>query len=805
MENEIIRGEGKSLLNEVQQGHSEGGALGRVGADSSSAKLNQLVDQLESEIGYSGRTLYQVLSEYLALKARHPELSFAIQGLEISSPDQMSPLQFEKNRELLAEFQNLRGSVYAALKACSPEYSQVQSLEEHPWRWFVHSALSLESESLETLLRVLRMALIQLNKFRVEVQSCPLFLNLLNQLSLPQTEEILTWIHTSADWADLSQHGRLVPALVQPQSRKVLMDFRRDVKSARLLKQRLSSQLEQYGDPKQLGSIWSRVQFKGLSDQTPQQVQATRDQQAVGLSKMEALVSWVEQLHASTGVPLPGRISEYRQFFKAMRLLQDIPDEVLVWRTPAILAAGQSIKLRAWAERAQQLKEQQKQLEKIVLLSQVTDPESLRQLAQSLTAGGLFRKFRSEHKNAERVYQDLLRSDTLLSGSSGEPSGQIAGASASNPASSSGPSENCQQKAQRLLEWASYLDQKMAFEAQEDLKSVFGSLFQGVDTHFEAALRANTWADQLRQDLQSNRFGQTLVEFISQSPSQAFQPLLEQAASGLYVGFELLLGAGGVNPAAPSQLGVSLANEVIFKESLSQIRSQVSELQLLLDDIRGVGVRSEFPLKEFEELKLMSEELQFLTHQMETNSELRLWLKHIYVGPETDITLIERGAHYVKFIEDSRVPEALKISFLSLHGPQRFNESKAMISSCLGTLKPLKEQLSKLNLLTAEKVKPLQAGPLIQFIHGVSEALKHSLLLEDYVKLLKLTHRLRALGLGEILDFFETKGGVTCSVRLDLAYEMALDASVLKKKMAGRLFQEVSELPAPKGASFQNS
>ena len=152
--------------------------------------------------------------------------------------------------------------------------------------------------------------------------------------------------------------------------------------------------------------------------------------------------------------------------------------------------------------------------------------------------------------------------------------------------------------------------------------------------------------------------------------------------------------------------------------------------------------------------------------------------------------MIERGLSYVRFVEEAPIPEAMKISFLSLHGPQRFNESKTQVGSVLPSLKPLKEHLQKLENITHNQVVVLEQGPILQLMNRIQEALKHSSQLDVWVEYLKIEKEARTRELSIVLDFFDNKP--QSKFRLDLAYEMAFDASVLKRKMTGSLFQDIS-------------
>jgi hypothetical protein len=102
----------------------------------------------------------------------------------------------------------------------------------------------------------------------------------------------------------------------------------------------------------------------------------------------------------------------------------------------------------------------------------------------------------------------------------------------------------------------------------------------------------------------------------------------------------------------------------------------------------------------------------------------------------------------------------------------------------------LKEHFQKLEAITRNQFEALLQGSITQLIARIQDALKQPSLLDSWVEYLKIEKEARTQDLGQILDFFAAKPKST--FRLDLAYEMAVDASVLKRKMSGSLFQDLS-------------
>ncbi|MFZ9595623.1 MAG: hypothetical protein ACO3A2_06040 [Bdellovibrionia bacterium] len=712
--------------------------------------LNQFISQLEAPVGASGRSLYQILSEYLSLKGSQPELAWDLEDLLIADAASIDLAQRKANQELLAQLQTLKKQ--AAMKPSDPSSS-----EGNPWRFLAHA--DHQPQDLDPLLRTIRFAQIQIHKFWIELQSCPLFFNSLNQSSVNQIEEILLWIQASPSWNEIASQSRLVPALVQPNSRKVLLEFMRDVRCAQVLKDQLKAQVENYEDRSLLAQAVALVQKHQCSGLEKRDLEKQIYSGNVKLAQVQGVFDFFKKLHAYGGFPKVSTFQEMKQVFKALKWIREIPQELRAWRRPLVLASGQAIRLQSWEERARPIRDMRKRLHAHFILGRISDSEKLRDLSEALISGGVFRKFKAGYKEAQRDYLDLLLDPV-------NPKG--------------GAHETPLQKSERLIEWANYLDQLKAFGENSDLNAVFGSAFQGIDTPFDSALKANTWANHLRQDLQANPFGKALVDFICAAPEVDFQKVFEVACSAEAQEIESQMASLDLQNATLQ----SAISEWSAYEGL-----RLAELSALLSALEQLKLASGLPLSSLFELHQMSEEWGFLESRMEACSELKIWLKGFYQGSNTDISIIEQGLSYVRFVEEAPVPETIKISFLSLHGPQRFHESKVLVAGVISSLPALKEHLQKLEHATLNQVLPLERGPLVQLMIKLQEALKQPALLEGCVAYLKLEREARAQGLGGILDYFEAH--VPASVPWDVAYQLALDASVLKSQMTGPLMDSL--------------
>ena len=708
-----------------------------------SQQLNQYVSQLQTEVGCFGKTLHQIVSHYLLLKSRHPSLALELEEIELPDSEQVTVALFERNMELLRRLQKLQQGVLQG-------FSQLQ---EHPWRGFGHFE-HLEEHS-DHFLRTIRFVGIQLTKFWVEVQSFPLFLNGLPNLSLKEIEAIFHWLKACPSWKDSVEQPRVIPALAQTDSRRGLFNFVRDVKSARVLQEQLGSQISrglishnamETGLALLTQSVeWIRTYDLGTAVRADLVIKVEESKRQVNqVKKFQDFFTQIAQEYAFPKVLRP---KEAKLLVQALYLVRSAVPGVLSLRSPRILGPSQLVRIKAWYDRARPVLETRRKLDSYFRLQGVTDSEKLRGIAADLSIGGLFKGLKSCYRNAVKAYRSLLRENL-----------------ASDPKFQETPL----QMSEKLLEWANYLDQSQIFENDSDLRSVFGVQARGVDTDFSLAIEANSWAARVRNELvpEESVFAQDLVGALFSCSEKKLGEILQLSES------------------TEGQLGEALQTQVEFDRDLEfgEIQSEkerhLSDLSSLLSAVMRLEFSPESYLMELENTRMMMEEFIFLLSRMDSDSEVKACLRSFYLGIDTDLNLVDQGISFIQFIENASIPEALKASFLSAHGPQRLDETKALMETALTSLASLREHLERLDAATHGQLQDLVQGPIPDLMARIQNALKHPALLPSWVNYLRNQQEVRAQGLGEFLQFLERRSGETA---FDVAYEIAFYASILKK------------------------
>ncbi len=722
-------------------------------SDRPSTKINQLLNQyvyhMESEIGRSGKTFHQILSEFLKLKTDHPTLAAQADDLEISGAEALSTDQFEHFCQTLRRLQNQRNRVLQS----------VGSIADHPWSGIADP--DHKAEEFEALQRTIRFVTIQLNKLWVEIQSVPLFLNAVDHASITEIERVFRWILASPNWNDMISQPKVIPALAQLDSRRILLDFARDVRSVRVLRERIiSKQSGPYMDPSfvQLGLdllsegilLVQRYQLRvfqpGQLDEKIRKLEAT-------LTHLDAIQRFFSKLAGQYQFPIAKNLNEARKVYFAANIIKSISSKILPYRLEKILDSRQLGKIESWKEQAKSLLDMRKKLDGHFRVNEPIAAEDLRKLANTLASAGALRTFSASYQGAVSRYQNLLKKDI-------------------HQDTRRKKKETPVEMTQKLLEWAVYLDQLKEFEGQSDLRTVFGSLYKSIDTDFSLASQTNLWANQIRSDLkvENDSFGKSLYDFIVKS-------------SELNLGSVLHLLSEEESRKVASALGqIELEGEIDFSNYCNVQLSEVTELKKLQGIVVKLGIRGDVTLDSLEELKLMTEEMVFLCRRMESNTEIKHWLKTAYRGIETDLNIIDQCLSFVQFIESAEIPESLRTMFISAYGPQRLFESRSLVSATWPSLEAVKESFQKLEIVTHGQTRGMASQAIPGLLARLQQALRQPSLFLDWVEYVRIERDAKSLGLSQLLDHYDKRNLVGWS--MDQVFEFAFLASLLKKAIA---------------------
>ncbi len=611
---------------------------------------------------------------------------------------------------------------------------------QNPWIGFAHP--DHQVDELEPLVRTLRYALIDLQKFWVEVQSIPVFKSGLSASSLEEMENIFAWVLSSPEWNEQIEATRLVSELTQADSRKRIQEFARSVLCVRAILDELTLKAASTGRTLQsLDAVWKKIgeaqsiiarrQEEGVSSSRRADLEASLTCARKDWSEIHDVLKLFAQVSEEIGAPRATHSQEGLKVIHALETIAKMPQAVRPWRTPHVLDASQRIRLQAWRDRARPIFDLRKRLETFFNLEADVTVDELTQLAETLRSDSLFAQFKAPYKTAVEKYRALLRGGVALKVDS--KNGGF-------------------QKAEKLKEWISLIEQTRSYAIQSEAKQAFAPHFQGIDTDFNSALEANAWAKAVRDeyftedmdsplDGVSYAFDTALIEFVSKIPEEkiALATSWSQSAEAARV---LALLKSPLFEKGGSFAGIELER-----------KKRCWDLKKLLELASEIGLSDSIAMKDLSEISARVEEAYFLIQRIETDKVLQASLKEVYAGIETDLSLIEPCAAYVKSVKSCRLPTEVEASLLSIHGPQRLGDARSLVARCFTRIATLREHYRRLEVATRDEVrsftqgKELESAPVVDLMDRIQSALKNAQFLAEAVAELRAKRDSGLIGL----------------------------------------------------------
>lgn len=589
----------------------------------------------------------------------------------------------------------------------------------NPWRGFAHP--EHRSEEYEGLLRTLRFASIQLNKFWVEFNALPVFMNEMKGASIRQIEGLFDWFQAAPSWSARVGLPRLVPELCNEASRKVLLEFTSRVVRARMLRAGLAKLVSApWATEAELGDALKRLQVAekltqslGLTSGGLAETEARIEILGQRLERNVRLQAFFSRLATECGLDAEAtHLRESMRMFQAVELIRHTPFSVWQWRKPQCLAAQNRARILAWQERSQPLVEARRRLQPHFRMEERVAAAQLRLLAEKIRDAGFFRALNSGYKESLRKYRELL----LL------PEG-------ANP-----PKESRAQISSQLEDWANYLEVKAQVEDSAEAKAIFAPHFRGIDTNFDAALEANAWAAQVRAELESEDKGAEadlctrLADALFMAPQEALLQAVE-ACSGAGIQAVQAILAEPEYAAGREFAAIGCDEEACWMEA-TQLR----------DHLIALGVHAGTKLSELPAIRAAAGDLLALLVNINAQPEARAAFKHAFAGEHTDLSLLASAQDYIDFVAGAGLSESLRASFLTAHGPQRLHDTRAGVVPALNGLAHVKEHLRRLEAATHGQSRSLEDLPLLDLINRIQRALKSPAQLGALVDELRISH-----------------------------------------------------------------
>lgn len=606
----------------------------------------------------------------------------------------------------------------------------ISSLETHPWYSFGHP--DLHQEEFESLIRCIRYLSIHLNKFWVEVQSCPIFLKTHKVDSVQQFKEIIEWLISSPRWNEIIDHPKVIPELTIPASRKALFEYMRNVQSARTLQTQILSQLNYLPDPHVCQTACQLAKGYAFESWIRSDLEYNIEKANTELNNLKRISQFFSDLSQASGFKKPSNSIEAQGLLWAIKCIQQMPQRIWSWRHRQIVGPTQKIRIQAWQDRARPILELRKKLNKHFKLEQSPDLEKLQKIEIHLKAPKLFYGFTSGYREAVGAYQGLRRI---------------------HPPGKKLVNESRLEMSQRISDWLNYIELSTTFRENTDARNAFEPHFQGIDTDFSTACDTNDWACSIRRDLSTlkilNNRGPTKDEVDEKKESN-------EDLKNLLLDYVFFIPLARIQPtiefskADETQVIHSLLDlpeflsERPFDDIQKEIEFRLLGMLQLLDLIKTIGLKNDIPFSALENLYLLNEEVIFMKKAMGVNIEMSPYLKSKNFGVDSDLKPIKQGLEYIKFIGNSNIPDSLKAMLLTVHGPQRMADTSKMVSKFLPSLALLDEHFLKIENLTRGQIKslyegkPIEQAPIQFILERFQYVLKYPDRLVDWIDYLKI-------------------------------------------------------------------
>jgi hypothetical protein len=161
-----------------------------------------------------------------------------------------------------------------------------------------------------------------------------------------------------------------------------------------------------------------------------------------------------------------------------------------------------------------------------------------------------------------------------------------------------------------------------------------------------------------------------------------------------------------------------------FAHMSCEDESRLLEVTRLDENLNTLKFTERAPLSTLNSLRAGLEELIQLRKRIEAAAEVHAALKQTYAGEQTDLVATSQASAYIEYIEGAVLPEALRNSLLTAHGPQRLQDTRTMVMSARNGLTSVKDHLARLNQATHGQSKDLEELPLIDLVQKIQLALK---------------------------------------------------------------------------------
>jgi len=455
---------------------------------------------------------------------------------------------------------------------------------------------------------------------------------------------------------------------------------------------------------------------------------------------------WLE--FAGTEGPLT--LVDMKKLITAIQLLNSVPRGVLIRRTQELMAELSEDVLARGNNIADQCITTKTGLEKRFIVRIEEDPQRIRQLSSIIRTAGFLGRLGNAYRNAVSEYRSLLR--------------------------------NVEPKSSQLLmasdlgAIADNLEEAQRLRADDQLRSICGSEFRGIETDFSILRAVNKFGIDVRQNFKSNS-----------SLDKGLRKLLMEESTEILYAIEDTVDESNINDFMYYVDTFSSHDLNITPDSICK---DYEDIMVLADSLQTITtamtVKNNIIIEELPSIIDKAQELSQINSDVSDNSEAKSVLGDIFQGVASSTEIIRSTNNMAEAILSANFPGKCTSKLLCKEFHQTYEKLSSIIKGveeCVlkeAHIRENSDYLKRINLdllfgiFESEKISVSDLTKLLE------TAVDNSNALFEWADYCRAKQDAVELGLGQVLDLYSALEKPPDHLKLPDAFDWVFYRSILK-------------------------
>lgn len=565
--------------------------------------ITEYIDILNSNFGRQNKTVHDYLWAAQLRKERTADLPGTVRQVKL--PYEQANLS---DSELASHTDDLK--LIVELKK---EVDSYKSGGTHPWEFIRNYDLNpFQQDELKSLVQEWTGQIKELSetvkqyaeKYGVQLNGCMADTGGF----LEDTETLAHWNTDDLDTQLLAEIGKLSAA---PD----FVEFVDNVHAYRAALEEITSIRDISTHVNEISDIENAIhssQRLDVQDHTAPEIRKTAEKLEDELKLWERNLKTLFEIGESFGLSKNEDFGKISDLAEIPEYIASVPREYLLYRTKEVVDETNAERLKAAYETQKAVQESLKTLEEQYDLSLLGAPHEIRTDAAIIKGAGFFSIFDPAYRKARRVYKLACRYKAKFS-----------------------PDK----AAAAFRKISSVKDNRQQIEQDIQLKTICGSIFNGIDTDFEKLQRINEWAVDVRKRFSGpGEFERSIRQWLLNADMEELDSVSGLADNQGFIALKTRISEirGTVSPDMPVR--EYLDDLVNRTEKLNDIRAKLKKFAAE-EKHSFVDIANDLPrLKKARESKVKTEE----------NPVIKDLFDDDYKGSETDVQAYEQTTRFIK-------------------------------------------------------------------------------------------------------------------------------------------------------------